>query len=497
MAGSTDTTPPNSFYSARGVLAVAVALTAWRVGTLVVHPLNLSFDEAQYWFWAQHLDLGYFSKPPLIGWVIALTTGLCGEAEVCIKLGSPLAYMGAAVAVFLAGQALYGPKVGFWSAVAFATLPAVALSAMVISVDPLLLLFWALALWALVRALDGGGSVWWAAMGLAVGGGLLAKYAMVLFPLSLLLYLAWSPSRRHLLRSPAPWLALVVALLVAAPNLVWNAAHGFVTFAHTRDNAHLGGASLFHPAKMGEFLAAQAAVFGPLLFGVLAWIAATTRRVTASDERARLLLAFTLPLLAMMTVESFLSRANANWAAPAYVTGVILVTAWLDRRGKLWLVKVSVALHLVAAAGLYNFDALARAAGPELAAKFDPVKRVRGWDRVGMEVSRVWRANPGTRLLFDRRKVMAPLIYYVRPHPFDAVKWNEAGHIADHFDLTTDMNRHMDESFLLVTEEPNANHVAPTFDSAELLSVIRVPIHPRYAREIRVFRLDRFKGYRQ
>ena len=33
-------------------------------------PLDLSEDEAHYWLWSEHLDYGYYSKPPGIAWVI-------------------------------------------------------------------------------------------------------------------------------------------------------------------------------------------------------------------------------------------------------------------------------------------------------------------------------------------------------------------------------------------------------------------------------------------
>jgi len=49
-------------------------------------PLGLHGDEAQYWSWSQNLDWGYFSKPPLIAWIIAISTSLFGQAEWAIRL---------------------------------------------------------------------------------------------------------------------------------------------------------------------------------------------------------------------------------------------------------------------------------------------------------------------------------------------------------------------------------------------------------------------------
>src|SRR5215472_7391862 len=81
-----------------GIKAVAAvaALTAGRLAWLAVQPADLSPDEAQYWVWAQHLALGYYSKPPLVAWLIALSTGLAGDNEFAVRLSAPLLHAAAA-----------------------------------------------------------------------------------------------------------------------------------------------------------------------------------------------------------------------------------------------------------------------------------------------------------------------------------------------------------------------------------------------------------------
>ena len=54
--------------------------------------LDLSFDEAQYFSWAQNLDWGYYSKPPMLAWIIKIFTTLCGDSELCIRIASPFLY---------------------------------------------------------------------------------------------------------------------------------------------------------------------------------------------------------------------------------------------------------------------------------------------------------------------------------------------------------------------------------------------------------------------
>jgi 4-amino-4-deoxy-L-arabinose transferase-like glycosyltransferase len=71
-------------------LLLIAALLTFRVGALLVSPLGLHGDEAQYWAWSKDLDWGYFTKPPLIAWTIWVTTSLFGDAEWAVRLSSPV-----------------------------------------------------------------------------------------------------------------------------------------------------------------------------------------------------------------------------------------------------------------------------------------------------------------------------------------------------------------------------------------------------------------------
>src|SRR5439155_15314931 len=138
---------------------------------------------AQYWFWAQTPALGYYSKPPLIAWVIALTTGLFGDGEFAIRLSAPLLHAATAGFVFAIAARLYDRRTGFWAALAYATLPGVSLSAFITSTAAALMPCWPAALCAFIRGRGPGGSGWswagwWAAAGVGAGFGPLAKYAM-------------------------------------------------------------------------------------------------------------------------------------------------------------------------------------------------------------------------------------------------------------------------------------------------------------------------------
>jgi hypothetical protein len=469
-------------------LAGVLGLTALRLIWLAVQPADLYPDEAQYWVWAQHPALGYYSKPPLVAWLIALTTRLFGDSVFAIRLSAPLLHAAAAGFVYGIGVRLYDRRIGLWSALAYASLPGVSLSAFLISTDAVLMPCWAAALYAFIRAREVDGQRWWLAVGVALGLGLLAKYAMGYWLVSAYGYvLLVREERRHLLRLLG---ATALGALFYLPNLWWNWSHGFASYLHVGENAELGG-SLFHPESFLEFLASQFAVFGPILFAAL--ITLCVRRKTLAGPAPRLLGAFALPTLMMMLALSFLSRAQPNWAAPAYISATVLVIATALIRGWRGAMVVSVALNLAAAVCLFGgSDALA-AAGVKVPAKFDPLHRLRGWHELGGAVSVALSDHPGLTLLADDRELLSALTYYVHPHPLDAVLWSPIPGIHDQWRLANNLANHPGEDFLAVTEHDLVNEMRPHFADIELLSTIDTKTGPGGGRR---YQLYIARGYR-
>lgn len=483
------------------VLGLALAgLLALRIAALAVNGTDLFFDEAQYWSWAQQPDFGYYSKPPLVAWLITATTALCGDGEMCVRLASPIVHTLTALFVFLLGRRLYDTATGVLSALVFATLPGVSVSAGIISTDVPLLMAWALALFAFVslRAtwLDGSRR-WWPALllGLALGIGLNAKYAMGWFALCLAVYLAATPSERALARDLRLWVAVLIAAALIAPNIAWNLAHQFATFAHTADNAKWHG-SLINPLKALEFAVAQFGVFGPVLFVALLAIAwrAWREGLPAPD---RLLLAFALPVLVVITAQAFVSRAHANWAAVSYVAGAVLVTATMVRNLDWRWLKGSLFLHVALMLAL--IAASAYAGRFALPSGIDPFARTLGWralaDATRAEVDRARRAGaPYAAIVADERSVTAELIYYMRGEATPVTAWRAGAAPQDHFELTRPYTAAIGGPVLLVSLARSPANVLARFETTRKLASVAIPAGAGKPRLVTFYALE---GYRQ
>jgi len=139
-----------------------------------------------------------------------------------------------------------------------------------------------------------------------------------------------------------------------------------------------------------------------------------------------------------MLLISLLSRAEPNWAAPAYVSAIVLVVACMLARGWRHWVGVSVALNLAAAVALFARPTRSRRSGSRC-----PLNTIR------CTVARLARARarrrdaargaPGLTLLADDRELLAALIYYVRPTPFGAVEWNPVPGVTDQWRLVNNI----------------------------------------------------------
>jgi 4-amino-4-deoxy-L-arabinose transferase-like glycosyltransferase len=474
---------------------VLFALLGLRVVALAANATDLFFDEAQYWSWSLEPAFGYYSKPPLIAWVIRVATGLCGPSEFCVRLPSPVIHTATALVIYAIAARLYDARTGFWSAVAFATLPGISLSAGIISTDVPLLFFWALALLAFVHLVQE--KSWWPAvlLGAALGLGANAKYAMAYFILSAGLYILAEPRRRDLARDPRVYAALALALLLIAPNLAWNASNSFATFSHTADNAKWSGA-LFNPGKALEFLGAQFGVFGPILFGALAVISVRALRQGLPDPD-RLLLTFALPVLGIVTAQAFVSRAHANWAAVSYVSATILVIATLLRDLSWRWMRASFAINLsilvllaLAVAGAGRF---------RLPLAGDPFSRTLGWRALAEETAAILAESrragaPFGAVMTEDRAVTAELLYYMRHDPTPVLAWMERGRPRDHYELTRPYRKGSPEPVLLVSLRPGVGSAGRLFATAVPIAERDVPAGARTSRRVTFFRLEGYKG---
>lgn len=472
---------------------VVLGLSIYRAIMLYTIDPNMYVDEAYYWIWSQNFDWGYYSKPPMIAWVISIATSLFGDGSLVMKSVSILIYPLTAIIIFLTTKTLFDERTALYAGLLFFTTPAVSLSSFIISTDVVLLLFWSLTLYTFILAIKYNKLHYWILAGVFGGLGLLSKYNMILFVVSALLYLIFSSTHRHILTNRNFYLTLGVALVVFLPNLLWNYNNEFISFVHLHEISQVEK-EFFHFDKLFEFLGAQFGVFGPVSFAVLVYLLATVYR-HKQDDKFLMLFWFSAVFLGVISLQAFLARAFANWAAPTYVAASILVAYYLIQKEKVKLLKWAVAINLVLMGTIYHYESLMQVAGIELHKKNDPYARIKGWKEFGQEISKVYKNYPDHTLLANGRKEVSELIYYVDPHPFDTKIFNPEHKIKNFFHQTQNLNDHIGEDFIYVTKKESIRHMSDYFKEIRYIQPVEIKVYKNDGFTYHLFELKHFKGY--
>ncbi|MBV6658528.1 MAG: glycosyltransferase family 39 protein [Devosiaceae bacterium] len=419
MTAATATDQPARDY-ARLLMAIVTAIVVARLVVTVFTPLDLFYDEAQYWFWSQDLALGYFSKPPLIAWLIAGSTALCGDSEACIRAPAAIVHGVTSLLVFAVGRALYDARTGFYAGLAYCLGMAVSVSSLLISTDVPLLLCWVAGLWAFARFLEAPSIALALAFGACIAVGLNAKYAMIYFPLCALAYLIATADRRHLLRAPALWLGIGVGMLGFVPNLIWNVQNDFITFTHTGENIAGSGAEAgfqIDPVSFLEYAGSQFFIASPILFVVFGLVVFARWRSDA-PHWDRFLLFMSLPILALLGLQAFQSQANPNWAATAFPALILVTSATLLARGRfVWIRRNLILCGAVAALiGVAALSALlVRPDNPVIART--NLEDMFGWAEHAEVLDEQLDALQVDTIVTAGRRYSAGFAYYLRHRP--------------------------------------------------------------------------------
>ncbi len=307
--------------------AITLGLTAVRAWVAAWLPLG--DDEGYYWVWSRHLAAGYYDHPPLVAWLVALSTRALGVSLLSIRL--PFVLCGTLTALALRSlvrETTGDRRLAASAALLLQIVPVFfALGFMVIPDGPLLL-FWLLSARAAWRLRERPGPRSWLLLGLALGGAWLSKYVGVLVAFSL----AGFELRQRRPRTIAGLaVSAAIAVLVLAPNLGWNATHHWASlrfqFLGRHEGAHVD------PARMALFLASQCLYLSPVLLALLGAAAARAGPwgLPPAERGERFLWWLAAPTLAVFLAASAITDFKPNWPAPGYLTLIPLALRGLER----------------------------------------------------------------------------------------------------------------------------------------------------------------------
>ena len=399
---------------ARWAAAILVLATIFRLW-YSVH-LELVGDEAYYWLWSRHPDICYLDKGPVIAWFISAGTALFGQTVFGIRFFATLLALGTGVGIFCLARQLFSDRVAFWSVLLGALTPLFAVGATLMTIDTVYIFFWTMAALTFWSAKDQSRLRWWILTGALIGLSMLSKYTGAIELLSFVGFCAWHPpSRQHFRRPTLPAMLLVVALFLI-PVLIWNWQHGFPTSHFLVHRGALDERMRLRPLEVLSFLGQQAGVISPVLFlGLLAAVCWPGFAPTPRVQTAYLLALF-LPLFLVYLVLSFQKASQANWAAAAYVGGLILAAAKWGEAVRIYPWAKWVAFTGLAIA-LFETSLLHETSWLHLPGRLDPLDRARGSRDLASQVSQLQSSSSAPVVIANKYMTAALLSFYLPGQP--------------------------------------------------------------------------------
>ncbi|WP_082304969.1 glycosyltransferase family 39 protein [Persicobacter sp. CCB-QB2] len=315
-----------------GLLMVISFLARWAVAQFT----ELGNDEVYYWTYALMPDISHFDHPPLVGWLIRMTTlNLTWTSEIFVRLSAVLIGTGNIWIFYRIGTYLKDELTGWYAALLYtASVYCSIIAGAFILPDTPQSVFWLLGLFAFIKAFNPESRVELAGKQLLLAGlwsglAMYSKYHGVFLWMGALLYITLY-DRKWWLRWEL-WAAGILSLLIFSPVFVWNFQNDFISFTFHGERVDPG--SGFKPHYLLQALIGQIAYNNPIN-SVLCMIAlgAFFKGKIPKTPSNRLLVWMGLPLILLFTGVAFFRQILPHWTSPAFFSLMLLAAIWFRQK---------------------------------------------------------------------------------------------------------------------------------------------------------------------
>ena len=455
------------------VLLVNLILLVIRYAYILFYPVDLAPDEALYWEYSRRLDISYYSKPPMVGYMIAVSTAIFGNTEFGVRFFPPLLVFILSFVVYKFTKDLYGDE---RLATIAAILPhftiGVGMNAILMTIDAPFIFFYSIALWIIYRAVTTDSFKFWILAGLSGALAFLSKYtAVFLIPTALIFN--W----RLLLNRKFYWFCFLLSLAFL-PVLIWNYKNDFVGMKHLFFLAGAKDKDITLTLKfLPDFIGGQIAILTifPFFFMVYGWWKAFKDK----DKRDLYLTMATLPVVLFFTLMSLKTRVYANWSAFPYMAGLILALRYMSPK---W-VKISFVTGFLLTLILHL----------PLPAQIDMKRRAVGWEELGRAVSAIYDPKRDI-VIAPTYQLAAELAFYVKGQPY-TYSVNLGRRMNDYDIWKKDLPKQKGKDAIFVSDDPLDERVRRAFDEVIFEGDFKYTYMGKVVRDLKLYKLKNFKGY--
>ena len=440
---------------------LALFLLLFKTLSTFVSPLELHGDEAQYWLWSKDLSFGYFSKPPLLPFLIKIFGLVFGSSTFGIKSLSAVFYLLTSFVIYLISKKLFSKNIAIVTSLTFFLMPGVSFSSFIINTDVPLMFFWSASIYFLILQKENHKVVNSIFFGICLGLGMLSKYAMLYFFICFVVYLLinkrffddFKNNIGHYI------LSFTIFLGVVAPNIYWNMSNGWLTFGHTADNINMGSITI-NFVGFFNFLFAQIFILGPLIF-----IAAIAyyKKIFVLSEQNSFLLAFSMPVFVFVVLESFFIRAHGNWAAPAFIGLVVfLVRSLMICMPKIVLINNVINFSL---ALLFFYLVM-------IGSSYKVFGQLHGYENFTNYLNLKTQDQKITNIVIEERMVFSIVNYRLRNKNLSFYVTKAPGdRVSNHFQINKALSSNFNESFIYVGGLESIGYLKKSFQIIPLKKI--------------------------
>lgn len=462
----------------RYIVLILLGIFALRVSFLFINGLDLIGDESYYWDWSRRLDWCYYSKPPMVAWLIALSTGWLGDNPVAVRL--PAAILGTLSLAYLYATAgfLYGQRAALVALLLLLATPFSVLAHFIMTIDPPLYCFWSMTLYYLSKALFGKPVLrYWFYAGLASACALLSKQVALLLPLMLLIFLLCDGQRRVLVQRE--FLLYCLPILVAlVPLVLWNQQHDWIMFSHSQ--GHFGiKSTLSIRQRLWDAVSLygyQLLLVSPvLLILILTMSIKMLRHYRRLSPDSQFLLLTGPVLLLGILLLALVQKVQGNWPLPFYGSALILLSGQVSSGLFIKPVKIALVVGILMTTLTYALPTVITVTKLQNT-PLDPLQRFRHWHELAQSIEKI-APRPTLVLTLGHRFLASELAFYLTTQPL-VYRYESSGQVVSQYELWPDPQHDLNQSVIIVSEQTEnlPLPVQSAFEHLERLDDITHPI---------------------
>jgi 4-amino-4-deoxy-L-arabinose transferase-like glycosyltransferase len=409
---------------------IFIAGIIFRIIYILSGYIDLAADESYYWQWSRNLDWCYYSKGPLIAYLIRFGTSIFGYTELGVRFATILlSIITLFVSLKFYDRLFPNDDLGvLLMAVLYSTIPILLVGSVLMTIDPPLCASWISGTYFLYLAVNDRKRWAWIALGLVFGIGILAKYTMLLFIFVILFYLLLSKQNRRWFKHFEPYLAIFIGLCFLIPPMIWNANHHWVTFHHTASLGNIGVKTdwIKNLVNLPMMIIVQALIISPILFICLIIGIISHCRSAFGEKKSQeslILVSSFAPVLLFYMLVSFKRSINPNWIIVIY-PAAILATAhtfshFIQQKKLRILFSSGIGLGFLLCLVLL-FSNVIHYTGLPNSARLDPAARLKGWQQLAELVDQSRSNMPQDKPYFifgQRYQTASETAFYLPDHP--------------------------------------------------------------------------------